>query len=262
MSQKDCKIIQDLLPNYVEGLTNDETNNFVLTHLNNCEECNSLCENLKKDFFDKEITEKKDVNFLKKHKKNIRILQIVIFLILILFIIIIGRKLFIIKSIQNKAISQNFNNYHILYKEFTNSGITEMDTYFKDGNFVTIQTNINNEKIIQYKFTDDKYFIIEKNGVSESLSSEPTPYKHYNVINKDFFSNLFLALTPNSIAEVEFSGKKCYLVKVGNSYLNIIDKSTGLTLKEINLSSNVTVEYNYSFGTVEDSDILAKKPNT
>lgn len=27
--KKDCKIVQDLLPNYIENLTNEETNKFI-----------------------------------------------------------------------------------------------------------------------------------------------------------------------------------------------------------------------------------------
>ena len=36
---KDCKIVEDLLPNYMEHLTNDETNNFIEEHLSNCKNC-------------------------------------------------------------------------------------------------------------------------------------------------------------------------------------------------------------------------------
>ena len=36
---KECKIVQDLLPNYIEKLTNEETNKFIEEHLKNCEDC-------------------------------------------------------------------------------------------------------------------------------------------------------------------------------------------------------------------------------
>ena len=29
---KNCKVVLDLLPNYIENLTNDETNNFIKEH--------------------------------------------------------------------------------------------------------------------------------------------------------------------------------------------------------------------------------------
>ena len=36
---KNCKIVQDLLPNYIEKLTSDETNIFIEKHLKECEDC-------------------------------------------------------------------------------------------------------------------------------------------------------------------------------------------------------------------------------
>ena len=36
--KRDCKIVQDLLPNYIENLTNEETNHFIEEHLKECPE--------------------------------------------------------------------------------------------------------------------------------------------------------------------------------------------------------------------------------
>ena len=32
-----CKIVTDLLPNYIENLTSEDTNKFIEEHLNSCE---------------------------------------------------------------------------------------------------------------------------------------------------------------------------------------------------------------------------------
>ena len=47
--KKDCKIVQDLLPNYIENLTNEETNKFIDEHLKECNECQKIFENMKKE---------------------------------------------------------------------------------------------------------------------------------------------------------------------------------------------------------------------
>ena len=47
--KRDCKIVQDLLPNYIENLTSKETNNFIEEHLKECDECQKILENMKKD---------------------------------------------------------------------------------------------------------------------------------------------------------------------------------------------------------------------
>mgnify|MGYP005781830921 CR=1 FL=1 len=44
--KRDCKIVQDLLPNYIEKLTNEETNAFIEEHLKNCVDCKKLLGNM------------------------------------------------------------------------------------------------------------------------------------------------------------------------------------------------------------------------
>ena len=46
--KKDCVIVQDLLPNYIENLTNEETNKYIEEHLKGCTECKTVFENMKK----------------------------------------------------------------------------------------------------------------------------------------------------------------------------------------------------------------------
>ena len=55
-----CKIVQDLLPNYIENLTNEETNRFIEEHLKECPECQKVLENMQKeiDRLNKEIPDK------------------------------------------------------------------------------------------------------------------------------------------------------------------------------------------------------------
>lgn len=36
---KECSIVQDLLPNYIEHLTSEDSNNFIEEHLKGCQEC-------------------------------------------------------------------------------------------------------------------------------------------------------------------------------------------------------------------------------
>ncbi|MFG6319378.1 MAG: zf-HC2 domain-containing protein, partial [Clostridia bacterium] len=49
MKMKECKIVQDILPNYIEQLTSEETNQYVEEHLNSCEECKNIYENMKSE---------------------------------------------------------------------------------------------------------------------------------------------------------------------------------------------------------------------
>ena len=72
--KNDCKIIQDLLPNYVEELTNEETNKFIQKHLEECNECKRILENMQKD--------------LKLNTDNTGFIQILLFSIFFAFTLI------------------------------------------------------------------------------------------------------------------------------------------------------------------------------
>ncbi len=37
--KSDCKLVEDLLPNYIEEMTLKETNKFIEQHLKKCQEC-------------------------------------------------------------------------------------------------------------------------------------------------------------------------------------------------------------------------------
>lgn len=90
-NKEKCKIVQDLLPNYIDKLTSEETNSFVEKHLEECKECNEIIENMKKDF-EKERSEvtKKTIKYAKKYKRKVKHLWFIILLFILLFISIIA----------------------------------------------------------------------------------------------------------------------------------------------------------------------------
>ena len=85
MNKNDCKIVQDLLPNYIENLTSEETNNYIKEHLEKCEECKKIYENMKKNIKSNNNNEnnKKDVKYLKKFNNKIKRLIICMIFIII-----------------------------------------------------------------------------------------------------------------------------------------------------------------------------------
>ena len=66
--KKNCKIVQDLLPNYIEKLTNDETNIFIEEHLKECEECRNILENMKNDLNPTSThKDNREIKYMKKY---------------------------------------------------------------------------------------------------------------------------------------------------------------------------------------------------
>ena len=102
--KKNCKIVQDLLPNYIEKLTNDETNIFIEEHLKECEECRNILENMKIELkVDVQNRVNREVKYIKKYNSRIRLLEMIILIALLLFVTLAVRKIAIISGLSDKA---------------------------------------------------------------------------------------------------------------------------------------------------------------
>lgn len=68
MNKLNCNVVQDLLPNYIEGLTSDSTNKEIENHLKNCRECNRIYQDMTggEKSFDDSNNNEKEINYLKK----------------------------------------------------------------------------------------------------------------------------------------------------------------------------------------------------
>lgn len=83
-----CKIVQDLLPNYIDGLTNEETNLFIEEHLKECNECTKILENMKQELtINRPSKDSKEVQYIKKYNEKLRILKLIIIIILIIALV-------------------------------------------------------------------------------------------------------------------------------------------------------------------------------
>ncbi|WP_163971192.1 DUF2651 family protein [Oceanobacillus halotolerans] len=47
--RKNCDIVKDLIPTYVENLTSEESNQFIERHLNDCQDCTNYLMNVERD---------------------------------------------------------------------------------------------------------------------------------------------------------------------------------------------------------------------
>ncbi|MDG0791191.1 zf-HC2 domain-containing protein [Cohnella ginsengisoli] len=65
-----CEIVQDLLPNYIEGLTGESTNKSIQAHLADCENCRKALEQMTRDTQGIKGAPPKQINFMKKIKRR------------------------------------------------------------------------------------------------------------------------------------------------------------------------------------------------
>lgn len=106
-----CEVVQDLLPSYMDNLTNAVTNEAVKRHLDECEKCRGRVQRMQKaeDVVNVEIPSK-EIDFLKilKKKTNIKIF-ISVGCVLAAVVLILCLKLFVIGS----ELSAQETSYHI-----------------------------------------------------------------------------------------------------------------------------------------------------
>ncbi len=262
MKEKDCKIVQDLLPNYIEKLTNEETNAYIEEHLNTCDKCKKVYENMKKDIeLNKNKKDNREVKYIKKYSNKMKILKAILLAILTIYIMIIARRMIILYTIEKKE-RENFNytNYYVKTYSYSTGRLRMTESYHKDGNYLMKATN-ENQKITCYKNNDDFVALIEtpqtRRVNKNMIVAIKKPRQPSNIIK------LFVESHFNTISSGYCNGKECYIIN--NATLNIecyYDKETGICIREVwkasreysNIDSRT--DYEYTFDTVKDSDIV------
>ncbi|MCI8515245.1 MAG: hypothetical protein HFI93_11590 [Lachnospiraceae bacterium] len=67
-----CYLVRDLLPNYIDGLTGEESGREIREHLESCEACRAAYEQMSAELPEEAAPEDNDIDFLGKLKKKFR----------------------------------------------------------------------------------------------------------------------------------------------------------------------------------------------
>ena len=288
MKEKDCKIVQDLLPNYIENLTSEETNNYIKQHLEKCEECRKIYENMKKELkIDNKEKNKKEAKYFKKYKNRLQILKIIILIIVILFVIFVGRKIIIISDLSNKAnIYASYTNYHVTTYSADREKYMITEKFIMNDKIKLITTNLSTEgnkvtTIYATKINNDKYNvnIYEQtaDGIKTTLDKEiMISVSIQNILYTENWWQLLIYSIPASITTKTYNGEECYYIaNFNNPYTNspegiYISKETGLPISTVGYEVNYedgtkgrwpAVEYVYEFGSVTQNDFIEPSSN-
>lgn len=290
--KRDCKIVQDLLPNYIEKLTVEETNRYIDEHIKECEECKKILKNMQKDLKNNNIyNEKKEVNYIKKYSNKMRILKIIILLIIIIFIIAVGRKIFIISKLSDNA--ENFitsTNYHRIIYSYNMGEYTKSEIFSLDDKKKIIMTKVTDEgrtirKMFSKKINDevngiDKYITntyidSDKEKIAILNQESQISVDPQNALYTENWWELLIYSIPANIKKATFNGKECYYISNFQSEYSFaegmyINKETGLPISTIayeyeNLDGTKgrypSAEYIYEFNTVTDADFIEPNVN-
>ena len=84
-NNRDCKIVQDLLPNYIENLTDEVTNEYIEEHIATCAECAQVLKDMNGDLKLEQVNQEHEIKYLKGIRRRVRrtILAVTIAIILI-----------------------------------------------------------------------------------------------------------------------------------------------------------------------------------
>lgn len=284
MKEKDCKIVRDLLPSYIDGLTNEETNQYVEEHLKQCNECTNVLENMEK-LLGTENTDKnsKEVKYIKKYNNKMKILKITLLAILLIFVLSYARKIIILVSLSNKVNEYvNSTNYYKKAVNFYSDNVITLETYKKDEKIIdkfkllSETSKINNANYFNGEKVNS-YYEIKFDEETEEYKSRKTAQlnqekqllaviPNYIDISRPvmFFGlPLFSSIKSDKCDEID-----CYRVTInslGNKYDTVyyIEKETGLALRILgqttgadNIKYDSITNIEYKFDVLTDEDFI------
>ncbi len=294
--KKDCKIVQDLLPNYIDNLTNEETNAYIEKHLEECEECKTIYENMKKELkIGTEKPDKREINFFKKYRNKLRILRGILLIIFMIFVLDSCRKIIIISDLSSKAEQYvDSTNFHKVTVSggYTNDfgGFTKMEVYRLGDRRKIILTNfipINEMNQVTTMFGKDRkigyqnieeyttnMYVIKDGKKTEAVLNQQMALeaKPGNILKTESWWQQILGSIFASVRETSYNGEKCYyianfgLLQDTNSYGMYISKDTGLVVGFGQSSPIGEIEssiqtYKYEFDTVTEEDFIEPDPS-
>lgn len=253
MIKNNCKIIQDLLPNYIENLTSKETNEYVESHIEQCKECQKALEIMKKGIENEQKKSFKQIDYLKKYKCKMRFFKSILLIIAILIIIFLGVKLYkwcLLLKLFNHNVNYDLgNNYRIIQKDANTGDVTER--LYKDGiSFIKFKNNNSaiwaddSQKYIII-FKDKKYYIVDNSQPPTGLDNTVSLLSYLMVTDGDSSNSLnilsYVFTHYISIHTEKYGEHECYVIKVDESKFWVDKDSLFIIREDFNGESTETM---------------------
>lgn len=286
--KKECKIVQDLLPNYIENLTSIQTNEYIEEHIANCKECKGNLENMQKEVLtDTKGKNKKEVKYMKKYRNKMRILSFILLAIFSAFIGTTIRKAVILADLVQKAEeTTKTTNCHMtiysydrgrawVHEEFILNGKRKVKLvqYQEHGTSILqsfiYQTEDGETKENIYIDSQGKKMAILGRTIdtqNEYVGAEMRPLRTENIVH------LLLNAVITSVQPRSLNGTECYLITnfkglhIGSDKAGVyINKQNGLVMGnteyEVDYGDGIKRkaigrEIEYEFGTVTEEDFI------
>lgn len=248
--KKECRIIEDLLPNYIEGLTNEVTNKFVEEHLEECASCQNEKQKMTEKIETKVVHNQQiEIDYMKKYRRKINVLKSIIGIIVIVELIFLGdlcRKFFIINKFKNQMAQGNPENY---YARLINNDDDSFIESWTKGEKSLNKRKLENREQIMYSDLNEAWLIIndKEENVAIKIDKEKIGSTAigicYDAISTDnLWETLKYAFASNVTSEI-YNGIQCYRV-YNNQYEQIyINKEDFRIIRIVNGSTDYSYEY-------------------
>ena len=277
--KNNCKIVQDLLPNYIEKLTEKETNQYIEEHLKECNECQKIYDNMEVEVnFSQDKNVKKNINILKKYNMKLNIFKSIVIIILLIFFFHVTRNMVIISSIKkHRNEYKNIDNYSINSFNYFFEYDSEKSEFvrtniYQNGDKALIDrhiTRLGTSDTMVTRWRDyyngdtlNIYFDSNNNYKNAQLNMQGS-YEGYFTIDIINFENpidLLLTSIYSSIKSEICNGKQCYRISNLPEYTNdalidvlYIEKDTGLTTRYVSKSVSS------SYSSYDDTEKIEKQ---
>ena len=275
--KKECEIVRDLLPNYVEDLVGNQTKEFIETHIAECTECKEIFNNMQGNIIQESendfLEEKVEINQIKRYRRKMTTLKIIslIFLLTIItlfisFVTIYIPKYCIISKIYDEIQeNKNMNNYKFTMTQYY---ITSNDEkinsftdvyYYKDGTFKSESYSNKSKKIINYGSIYNEDVIYKDYNTNIVFNNTTYPYKIkgsiFNCFNdiENYMQNK-LSIINLKIKEDTYNNKDCYVILFGKSRELWIDRQIMLPIREIQ-KNNEKINFERTF-LIEENIVI------
>lgn len=246
----DCEVVEDLLPSYVDQLTHEKTTQLIQEHLENCISCQKKYEAMS---LDDQHSSSKEINYLKKIKRQNKKSFIKGFLSVFIAISLVLGYIGFIRGwkIDGSNLEGIGNGYtinkdetrsywyqgkladNLAFKQYKIEGhdiilyggiklINRLDSEERDDSYFTINLPVTDK--LQYYYLYDELIIILDNG------KEETAHKIYDLaqaclVNKNYLVEMlsymvtFLGIeSENSIELHEYDGQQQLLINLNQMY--------------------------------------------
>lgn len=279
---KDCKIVQDLMPNYIDNLTSKDSNEYVENHLKECKECTNYFNEMKSKIeLDNTATVKQEIDYMKKAKKKMNIgkkLLTIVGLLIAISVIMFWREAYTLMcyaDICNKYIfwqEQVIEKGNYSVRENRDNNLTYI--YYTPEKMVRNSTSLNNgdtHKIAILKNSDiegQSIFYTKGNVHGEDVVAKlyqdanivtftnDCPYNYmFDFENKANFWELMSTITHiRGIWIEKINETKYYVIEERYGREIYINKATGL-VEEIIDNNDGTCYYRIEVGNVTEKQL-------